>query len=529
MATRATRAGAVALVMAAVVPLATPSATAGAPAGAATGAGATPVVTVGARYATSTSTVVSWKAGSAGRFDVAYRVAGYRHAFSPVRTPARWQHTTATTATIALAPGHTYCFRARADDGGRVSPWSAYRCTSTPVRARLVSAHRGATVSFPRARMDHLAVVAERCPRCGRVGAWVNGAYAGSVDLTGPAAPAAVVPFGSTPYRDGTLVLKVLSRHHPVTVTGVVPARFHVPADAWVRVNVGSIWMSPQAPRRVDRPALANPPRLSRWLASLTTARRFGLHGHIESQALLGTHVRLVGHQGHWSRVEVPSQFGSFFHGGLIGWMPTRQLTRHTPPVTRRLATVVSRVAPTYRRTHGRRVEATRISYGTALHVLSSTRHWVKVAMPAGGTRVMRKSDVVVHGRSTAPLHGRGRALVTQARIFRGLPFLWAGMSGFGIDCAGLTSMLYAQFGVALPLDAADQAARGKRVDPHHLRPGDLLFFSIDGTRVGIHHVAIYVGHGRIIDSPYTGGRVGVRLLGGAGKSVTWWGARRYF
>ena len=37
---------------------------------------------------------------------------------------------------------------------------------------------------------------------------------------------------------------------------------------------------------------------------------------------------------------------------------------------------------------------------------------------------------------------------------------------------------------------------------PGNFKPGDLLFWSSDGTRSGIEHVAIYSGHGNVIQAP---------------------------
>ncbi len=49
---------------------------------------------------------------------------------------------------------------------------------------------------------------------------------------------------------------------------------------------------------------------------------------------------------------------------------------------------------------------------------------------------------------------------------------------------------------------------------PDALLPGDLVFWSSDGTAAGIHHVAIYVGDGNVIQAPQSGDIVRITPLG---------------
>lgn len=80
--------------------------------------------------------------------------------------------------------------------------------------------------------------------------------------------------------------------------------------------------------------------------------------------------------------------------------------------------------------------------------------------------------------------------------MFRGLPYLWSGRSGFGLDCSGLTSLDLRARGVIIPRDADAQAVRGKAVSRSALLPGDLLFYA---TRGYVHHVSICAGNGRMV------------------------------
>jgi len=71
---------------------------------------------------------------------------------------------------------------------------------------------------------------------------------------------------------------------------------------------------------------------------------------------------------------------------------------------------------------------------------------------------------------------------------FSGSPYLWGGITSWGVDCSGLIQTTFAARGEVFPRDSHDQAALGEPVEPAAAAPGDLLFFSESGTRIT--HVA---------------------------------------
>jgi cell wall-associated NlpC family hydrolase len=111
------------------------------------------------------------------------------------------------------------------------------------------------------------------------------------------------------------------------------------------------------------------------------------------------------------------------------------------------------------------------------------------------------------------------RAVLRAARKAIGTPYVYGGeWLHHGFDCSGLVQWAYRHAGVSLPRTSDSQHAAIPHVGRHHLQPGDLLFFY-----PGISHVAIYVGHGRMIEAPHTGLRVRTmdvywRYLVGAGR-----------
>jgi cell wall-associated NlpC family hydrolase len=240
------------------------------------------------------------------------------------------------------------------------------------------------------------------------------------------------------------------------TVSPPAPAEQPV----WVAASVATVWIKPAKARPIDRPALRAHPRIARWISRQTIRQRLALLSRVMTQALQGEPALRLTRRSGWSKVRVPDQRGSAFPDGIIGWIPTRQLTTTQP------------------------------------------RHH---ALPLG----------------VRP-HGTGRSVLTAARSYLGVRYLYAGLSRSGIDCSGLTYRVFRQHGVELPRDAADQARLGSAVKRSELRRGDLVFFG--ATRSSIHHVGIYAGHGLVLNAPHTGTVVQYTPLRAWSD---YWGARR--
>ncbi len=107
----------------------------------------------------------------------------------------------------------------------------------------------------------------------------------------------------------------------------------------------------------------------------------------------------------------------------------------------------------------------------------------------------------------------------------RGSEYEWGATGPSEFDCSGLTSWAYKQAGVTIPRTSRQQFTAGKAVPLDQLVPGDLLFYD-DGTgnAAAIHHVAMYVGDGKMVDAPTEGQLVDVRPQRGDGHLL---GARR--
>src|SRR5690606_8038694 len=68
---------------------------------------------------------------------------------------------------------------------------------------------------------------------------------------------------------------------------------------------------------------------------------------------------------------------------------------------------------------------------------------------------------------------------VAVARLFLGTPYVWAGNTGFGIDCSGLVQAALLACGIPCPGDSdLQEAAVGRALDEGEPdQPGDLYFW----------------------------------------------------
>jgi hypothetical protein len=81
-------------------------------------------------------------------------------------------------------------------------------------------------------------------------------------------------------------------------------------------------------------------------------------------------------------------------------------------------------------------------------------------------------------------------SVVATTELFFHTPYLWGGISSFGIDCSGLVQTVFRMCGVVLPRDASQQISHGTAVAFEARQAGDLAFFSkINQSRIT--HVGI--------------------------------------
>jgi hypothetical protein len=123
---------------------------------------------------------------------------------------------------------------------------------------------------------------------------------------------------------------------------------------------------------------------------------------------------------------------------------------------------------------------------------------WAQVTLAGGHAGWISLIDLHLLDELPTEEAHRRRQIVEHARRYMGVPYLWGGSSGMGIDCSGLAQLTYRLVGLTLPRDADMQFDAGRPVEPPFQR-GDLLFFGELGANRRITHVGISLGGWQII------------------------------
>ena len=121
----------------------------------------------------------------------------------------------------------------------------------------------------------------------------------------------------------------------------------------------------------------------------------------------------------------------------------------------------------------------------------------------------------------------RADDLLMSAMSLIGVSYRWGGTKpATGLDCSGFIQYVFRQaWGVNLPRTSSEMAKVGMPVKKADLQPGDLVFFSRYGRRVG--HVGMYIGNDKFIHSPSTGKKIQIANLNKAYYVKHYVGARR--
>jgi cell wall-associated NlpC family hydrolase len=135
---------------------------------------------------------------------------------------------------------------------------------------------------------------------------------------------------GAAPGASPAAAVRIVSapRARAAATVAVKPRVVIKPRYAWIKPTVANVWEKTKSPRPVDRMTMKAKPDMRAWGHRLTVPLRLDLDGRLMTQAMRGDRV-VIAWSGHgWSLVRLESQTGGAFPRGIIGYVPTVQLSR---------------------------------------------------------------------------------------------------------------------------------------------------------------------------------------------------------
>ncbi len=200
----------------------------------------------------------------------------------------------------------------------------------------------------------------------------------------------------------------------------------------------------------------------------------------MSTQLLFGDIVSVIKQSDAWALVRI-------YYDGYEGWIDARQMMKISEEEFSRL------------------VQAS-LFVNHQLHGDSVRCEGKTILLPAGCSFYDLKGRAMLAGDNQHVFEGKVSAfkfegtdkLIETAFNYLSCPYLWGGKTYLGLDCSGLTQIVYKQNGIKLLRDAAQQASQGELISfLSDGKPGDLAFF--DNTEGKIVHVGILLDKQKII------------------------------
>ncbi|HNQ94145.1 MAG TPA: SH3 domain-containing C40 family peptidase [Anaerolineales bacterium] len=211
------------------------------------------------------------------------------------------------------------------------------------------------------------------------------------------------------------------------------------------------------------------------------------------SELPYGTELEVLEEEGKWVFVRQTD--------GYLGWAYRPYLGEGLAPASTHL--VIAPVIELRAEPNAVSEVVTRLVSGTGVTILSGdegeeTRDgWSKVRANRVGwveSHHLRALDDI-----SQSVDEKRVMLESDSQRMIGVPYLWGGSSGNGIDCSGFAQLLHRWIGIEIPRDADMQCNAAKPVEPPY-ELGDLIFFSEDDDK-HITHVGMSLGGSRMIHS----------------------------
>lgn len=212
------------------------------------------------------------------------------------------------------------------------------------------------------------------------------------------------------------------------------------------------------------------------------------LHLPLSSELCYGAEVEILDEREKWALTRQKD--------GYLGWVFRSYLAQG--PAARATHFVM---APSYElraRPDVRSEILTRLVSGISVEVENIQGEWAKII--ANRTGWIPSSLLRPVSELPKSMAEKRNTLIEDAARMIGVPYVWGGTSGNGIDCSGLARLLHKWIGLDLPRDADMQYQAAPSIKPP-FEVGDLLFFHEPGKKRKVTHMGISLGGWRMIHS----------------------------
>jgi len=239
-------------------------------------------------------------------------------------------------------------------------------------------------------------------------------------------------------------------------------------------------------------------------LQSVIPVRMDATHrSEMVTQALFGDLYRILGNDDHWLRIQLA-------YDNYEGWIDEKQ---HFPLEEDEFIRLNHADTPSsldlvqllYNET---RQSVTPVLLGSSLPGFSSQKFTVALEV-FSFDGLVADPGAIEAANNPQDRQKAKQTLIDDALLYINAPYLWGGRTPFGIDCSGLTQMVYKLKKIKLHRDAAQQATQGEAVSfISESEPGDLAFF--DNEEGNITHVGLMMDSHHII---HASGKVRIDII----------------
>ncbi|MGL5750117.1 MAG: SH3 domain-containing protein [Paraclostridium sp.] len=247
--------------------------------------------------------------------------------------------------------------------------------------------------------------------------------------------------------------------------------------------------------------------------ASTLNIRSGASTGHsVITKAYKGNTLEILESSNGWHKVKLSN--------GKIGWASAQYISTSgnntggdngggtETPSTGKMATVTASALNVRSGPSTSNGVVGKVYRGNKVEILESSNGWNKIKLSNGtvgwaSAQYLSTSDDSNQGGSGDNGSDTGtsnkiQAIVNTAKAQIGKPEVWGAEGPNSFDCSGLTYYIYKQNGISIPRTSVAQSNFGTTVSQSNLQPGDLLFYSTNGSG-RVSHVGIYVGNGQMV------------------------------